>query len=175
MTQAGGVLRRGVIAGLLGAATVAVWFLAFDIAAGRPFRTPAALGSQLLFGGGAPHSGTMAVSGSQGLEITFRVVAAYTAVHIVAFAIAGIVFVLIAEQLERTPSFLLLAALAAIVLEAFALGNLAQGAQWIMGDLGIWSVLVANVLAIAVMGFYVWQTHPTLRRRLTGQPREVRV
>ena len=34
-------LREGVIAGLIGAALVAVWFLIYDAASGRPFRTPA--------------------------------------------------------------------------------------------------------------------------------------
>ena len=33
-------LREGVIAGLIGAALVAVWFLIYDAASGRPFRTP---------------------------------------------------------------------------------------------------------------------------------------
>ena len=38
-------LREGVIAGLIGAAVVAVWFLIYDAASGRPFRTPALLGA----------------------------------------------------------------------------------------------------------------------------------
>src|SRR5207302_426247 len=44
--------------------------------------------------------------------------------------------------------------------------TLALGAQWVLGTLGVWSVLVANVLAVCAMGWYVWATHPLLRRRL---------
>ncbi len=58
----------------------------------------------------------------------------------------------------------------AIVLEAIVVAVLALGAQWVLGTLGVWSVLVANVLAVAAMGWYVWQTHPLLRRRLTQEP-----
>ena len=156
-------LKRGVIAGLLGAATVAVWFFALDLAAGHPFRTPAALGHVRLFGG----RGTPA-------DISFGVVASYTLVHILAFALAGWVFVMIAEKVERAPSFLLLAAMTAIVLEAVAVVNLAQAAQW--AGLGIWTVIIANILAVGVMGWYVWLSHPSLRQSLTTPyPEPVRV
>jgi hypothetical protein len=165
MKPSGSILKRGAIAGLLGAATVALWFLALDVAAGHPFRTPAALGKALLFGGVGP---------SQPIDINFRVVAAYTVVHIVAFLFAGWVFTWIAEQVQRRPSFVLLAAMTVIVLEALAVVNLAYGAQW--GGVDIWSIIVANILAVAVMSWYVWRTHPTLRNRLaTTNPAQVRV
>ena len=38
-------LREGIVAGLIGAAIIAVWFLIYDAARGRPFRTPALLGA----------------------------------------------------------------------------------------------------------------------------------
>jgi biotin transporter BioY len=106
--------------------------------------------------------------------VTFAAVAAYTVVHVVAFIIAGWVFAFIAEQVQRRPSFVLLAVMTVIVLEAVAVVNLAYGAQW--GGLSVWSVIVANILAVAVMSWYVWQTHPTLRSRLaTTPPAQVRV
>ena len=46
------VLREGIIAGLIGAAVVAVWFFVYDIARGHPFRTPTLLGSFVFFGAG---------------------------------------------------------------------------------------------------------------------------
>ena len=39
------ILREGFIAGLIGAGAVALWFLIVDMIAGRPFFTPAMLGS----------------------------------------------------------------------------------------------------------------------------------
>ncbi len=94
---------------------------------------------------------------------------------LVTFAVAGVVFVMIAEQVERSPSFLLLAAMMVIVLEGVVVAALALGAQWVLGTLGIWSTLVANLLAVASMGWYVWATHPVLRQRLHGEPLSVRV
>ena len=44
------VLHEGFIAGLIGAAAVALWFLVVDVIAGRPFFTPAMLGSAVFWG-----------------------------------------------------------------------------------------------------------------------------
>jgi hypothetical protein len=150
------LLAQGLITGLIGAAVVALWFFMLDVAAGHPLRTPAGLGAALLFG--ASNTGVV--------EVNLGVVAAYTVVHVVAFFMAGVLFVAIAEQLERTPALILLAAMAMIVLDAVVVTVFALGAQWVLGTLGVWSVLIANVLAVAAMGWFVWATHPLLRRRL---------
>jgi hypothetical protein len=159
------LLSRGLMTGLVGAAVVALWFFFLDVSAGAPFTTPVALGSALLFG----------ASNADSAALNLGVVAAYTVVHVVAFAIAGVIFVLVAEQIERSPSFLLLAILTAIVLDALVVTGLALGAQWVLGTLGIWSVFVANLLAVGSMGWYVWQTHPVLRYRLRAQPVHVKI
>src|SRR6266487_2534955 len=150
------LLTQGVITGLVGAGVVALWFFALDVAAGHPLRTPAALGAALLFG----------ASNVAAIYITFGLVAAYSVVHVAAFVMAGALFVAIAEQIERTPALILIALMGMIVLDAVVGATLALGAQWVLGTLGVWSVLVANVLAVCAMGWYVWATHPVLRRRL---------
>ena len=43
-------LREGIIAGLIAATIVAVWFLIYDAARGQPLRTPAMLGAATLQG-----------------------------------------------------------------------------------------------------------------------------
>ena len=48
------LLREGLIAGILGAATIAVWFLIVDSVRGQPFYTPSILGTA-LFKDGSPH------------------------------------------------------------------------------------------------------------------------
>jgi hypothetical protein len=158
-------VRRGLITGFIGAAVVAVWFLLLDLVAGHPFATPAALGSAVLIG----------ASNVRDVAANFGVVAAYTVVHLVAFAVAGLVFVMIAEQVERSPSFLLLAVMTVILLEGVVVAAMALGAQWVLGAPGVWSALVANVLAVSSMSWYVWRMHPTLRRKLSGIPLGVRV
>jgi len=148
--------KRGIVAGLIGAVVVAVWFFVLDAVAGRPFQTPAALGSSLLFA-------------KSTIEMSARVIIAYCVFHFVAFMLAGLLFVWITERLERRPSFMLFALLFLILGEALALANFATYAQWGLGSLGVWSVTIANVLAIAVMGWYIWATHPRLRR-LADEP-----
>lgn len=159
------LLTRGVVTGLIGAGAVAVFFFFVDLITRHPFATPGALGSALLFG----------ASNNEAIDFTMGIVAAYTVIHVAAFAVAGVVFVAIAEQIERSPSFLLLALLTVIVLEAGVATLLAQGAQWVMGSDGAWLTLIANLLAVASMGWYVWQTHPVLRQRLRSRPVEVRI
>jgi hypothetical protein len=150
------LLAQGLVTGLIGAGVVALWFFLLDVAAGRPLRTPAALGAALLFG----------ASNVTAIDVNVGIVAAYTVVHVAAFVLAGTLFVAIAEQVERVPALILLGAMAMIVLEAAVVAVLALGAQWVLGTLGVWSVLLANVLAVCAMGWYVWATHPLLRSRL---------
>jgi hypothetical protein len=64
---------------------------------------------------------------------------------------------------ERSSSLVLLTVPAAIALEAVAVTGLALGADWVLGAIGVWSVLFANLLAVIAMGWYVWRTHPMLR------------
>lgn len=150
--------KRGLVAGLLGAAVVAVCFFILDVLIARqPFQTPAALGSALLFG-------------KTTIELSARVVAAYTVFHFLSFMAVGVLFVWIAERLERRPSFLLLAVLFLILGEALAIANLGTYAQWGLGSLGVWSVTVANLLSMGVMGWYIFATHPTLRRLADRPP-----
>jgi hypothetical protein len=159
------LLARGLITGLFGAAAVALWFFFLDFSDGHPFRTPAALGSALLFG----------ITGVETMKVTFGVVAAYTLVHLVAFAVAGTIFVAIAEQVERSSSLVLLTVPVAIALEAVVVTGLALSADWVLGALGVWSVLFANLFAVIAMGGYVWRTHPMLRGRRSGAGAGARV
>lgn len=158
-------LTRGLITGLIGAVAVMGWFFLLDLVAGHPLRTPTALGSVLLFG----------ASTITDLQPDGGIIAAYTVVHLAAFALAGMVIVGIAEQIERAPDMILLLALASIVLDALVVAVLALAAQGALGIVGVISVFAANLLAVFAMGWYVWRTHPSLRHRLRDMPGEVRV
>src|SRR5207245_1541458 len=82
-------------------------FLALDLVAGHLFRTPGALGSTLFLG----------VTGPAQVQVSLGTVAGYTVVHLAAFAVAGVVLVAVAEQVERVPALLLVITLALIILE----------------------------------------------------------
>jgi hypothetical protein len=144
------------VTGLFGAAAVAAWFLALDLAAGHPLRTPAALGAALFLG--AQHADSIVVSAP--------LIAGYTVLHLAVFTAFGILFVALARGLERAPHFLLLVVLGCIVLEALIMPAMALTAEWVLGLVGWWSVAVGNVLAIAAMGWRVWRKHAGLRQML---------
>jgi len=156
--SAGDIALDGLFAGMIGALTVAVWFLILDIAAGRPLYTPALLGQVLLHGGGA--------AAAQPVTIAPIEIAAYTAFHFVAFVGVGLVLSYLATLFERFPmvGFVLLVLFACLQVGFIALDTV-LGAE-LMGKLHNWTVVVANVLAAATMGFYLWKRHPGIKRSL---------
>src|SRR6266513_2845744 len=91
------LLHDGIIAGLIGASAIAVWFLIIDTIAGQPFRTPVALGNGLLdvFG---PADATDS-------KLTFVLV--YTIFHFGAFMFVGLLAALIVQLAKHEPSILL--------------------------------------------------------------------
>jgi hypothetical protein len=154
-----GVLRehqlaaRGLVTGLIGAGAVAVWFLVLDVARGQPFYTPAALGAALLLG----------ATSQADVQVTLPIVAAYTVLHLAAFAAIGIAVEWAAERIERAPAVLRAGVLAFVLLEALFIGVVGALSQWVLGALGYWAVAVGNVLALASMAIWVLATHPKLR------------
>jgi len=153
-----------IITGAIGAATTAVWFLLLDVIAGRPFYTPAALGSALLLGAQSPTE----------VQVTSGIVVAYTFVHVLAFFAVGLGVEWLARRLEAVPSFWLMALLALIVLDVLFIGVVASLALWVLGAVGLWEVFVANLLAISAMGYRIWLSRPALRERLAAMPEGTR-
>lgn len=153
------LLVQGIATGLVGAAAVALWFFTLDVAAGRPFRTPAALGSAVFLGAG----------GISEVRVTVGIVSAYTALHVGAFVLAGVAFVRVATALERVPSLLYLTLLAFILLEAVSFGAMVGFAEWVVGALSLWAIGIGNLLGVAGMAWWVWRTRPALRRRVAEE------
>jgi hypothetical protein len=148
------LMVRGLITGLIGAGAVALWFLVLDIARGRPFYTPAALGSLLFLGASSPEA----------VRVDLGMIVAYTLVHVAAFAVVGIALEWAAVRIERAPGMWLMALLTLIILEGLFIGTVGALAGWVLGTLGIWAVGIANVAAVAAMGGWLWVTHPRLRQ-----------
>lgn len=154
------VVREGVVAGLIGAVVVALWFLIFDLMGGRPFFTPAALGSALFLG----------ASGLDAVSITFVTVAGYTIVHVSAFVVTGFIVSAIAVEAEEAPALVIGAVMLFVAFEAFFMGLLAMVAEFLLGALAWWTIAVGNVLAAVTMGWYIWMKHPKLRAALAEDP-----
>ena len=144
------VLREGTIAGLIGAAVVALWFLAIDTISGEPLRTPKLLGTGLLKILAGPHP-----------------VLVYTIVHGVAFVLFGIVAAVLIAGAERAPMFLFAVVILFTAFEVFFFGAVIIGAKWVLNELAGWTIFVGNLLASAAMLAYFFKGHRGLAHRLT--------
>jgi hypothetical protein len=69
------IYEEGIVAGLLGAATIAIWFFIVDVIQGRPFYTPTVLGTALF-------RGRTGLSSPESLPASFELVLWFTWVHV---------------------------------------------------------------------------------------------
>ena len=159
-------LRQGIIAGLIGAASVAVWFFALDSIAGRPFFTPAVLGSAVL----------QLVGGEFGGRGLWFHVAVYTTIHVVTFVLLGIAATFATNLMERKPralnGFLVLFAIFEL---AYLFAVRLAATSELFGTYAWWHFGIGNVIAALLMGRYIWSTHHPkpfwqLRTLHEGQP-----
>ena len=154
------VLREGIIAGVIGATGVAVWFLIVDTIGGRPLFTPATLGRALFSVlGPVPTDG-----GSYVLDATALHVFGYTVFHYAAFIAVGMLAVYVVHVAETEPSILIGFVILFVAFEiAFhALVAVLQETT-VLGALAWYQVMAGNLIAAVMMGTYLWRTHPALK------------
>lgn len=154
------VLREGFWAGCIGAAAVAVWFLIVDTINGRPFFTPAMLGSAVFWGATSPSQ----------VVIEFSRVVGYTMIHTSAFVVLGTVAAALTAQAEDTPPALFLVIVLACFFEVGFYVLVAILAQPLLGALAWWSVAIGNAIAASAMAFYLWRAHPAIAAELKRHP-----
>lgn len=149
----------GAVAGLIGAAVIALWFLIFDAAHGEPLRTPASLAAALLHGASAP-----VMNGA-----AWTLVGEYTVAHFGLFALIGVCGALMLSASEDKPELfpaLLVFTCAFEVFFIFAVmlfGPAAQAATlW-------WKGLIGNLMATAAMLAWFFWRQPALAERLLGR------
>jgi hypothetical protein len=149
------LFQEGIVAGVIGAVTVALWFLVVDVAHGRPFYTPSVLGTALF------HRG--ALGALEAVPVSLDMVLMFTWVHGLAFAALGGIAALLLGMAEEHPSVGFGVLLLFVVLEfGFTVTAMVFAAP-VLKVLTWPAVLVANLLAAAAMGAYFWLRHPTLR------------
>ena len=154
------VFKEGLIAGLVGAGTIALWFLIIDMGRGQPFFTPGALGSALFLGSSDPTA----------VIVSVATVAGYSIIHIGAFFATGFIAAAIAGYAEDTPPLIIGAVMLFAAFEAFFMGLMALSAEFLLSALAWWAIVVGNVLATVSMGSYLWVKHPKLREALAANP-----
>jgi hypothetical protein len=145
----GSVLREGIVAGLIGATVVAVWFLVLDTIHGEPLRTPMLLGTALL----RQPSGISAVL-------------SYTVLHGVAFVVFGVIGAVLIAGAERQPMFIFAVVILFTAFEVFFFGAIVVVAKWLLDELAGWAIFVGNVLAAAAMLGYYFKGHRALAHRM---------
>ena len=154
--DAAGLYQEGMVAGILGAAAVAVWFLLLDTLSGRPFWTPTVLGTALFRGGAG-------LDAADTLPASLEMVLMFTWVHGMLFAGLGGVAARLLGHVERHPS----AGFGVLLLfMIFQFGFIAVATVFaapVLHALSAWSILVANLLAAAVMAAFLRRRHPSLR------------
>jgi hypothetical protein len=151
---------EGFIAGCIGAGGVATWFLIVDTINGRPFFTPAMLGSALFLG----------VHDPTAVQVAFPTVIMYTMVHVLAFWVVGTIAAMLAALVDKVPATLFLIVVFFAVFEVGFYILVATIAQPLLGALAWINVAIGNLLAAVGMGYYLLKVHPHIREAMAAHP-----
>jgi hypothetical protein len=148
------IYQEGILAGLLGAAVIALWFLILDTAWGRPLYTPSVLGAALF---------RRELGASPGpVPISFEMVAAYTWIHGLLFCVIGGLASRLLTLAEERPNVGFGIVLLFVVFEFGFVGVALAVAEPVLHALTWPAVLIGNLLAATAMAVYLWRRHPHL-------------
>ena len=154
------ILREGFIAGCIGAAAVALWFLIVDSINGQPLFTPAMLGSAVFWG--TPNPAHVLIEPGR--------IFGYTMIHVSAFVVVGCICAALAAEVEYAPSTLFLVVVGFCFFEVGFYILVALIAKPLLGYLAWWNVAIGNGLAALAMGYYLWREHPRIGEELRRHP-----
>jgi hypothetical protein len=143
------IASEGMIAGTVGAAVSAGWFLMNDMAHGRPLRTPALLGAVLFQG--LRDIGSLQVSAALVLE--------YSLVHWMAFVLFGCVAATLLAAADRDPRLLAGLFVLFCSFEVAALALIAILGQWLFEAIPQWDIVIGNLVAAAAMLAVFFRRH----------------
>jgi len=146
----------GVTTGMVGALTVAGWFLLLDLDRGQPFATPALLAATLLHG----------VADTRLVQVTPRLVFEYSVVHFTAFVLFGLAAAWLISAAEREPQLAAGMLALFVCFEFFFLLLVGVASQALLEQLVWWRIVMANILATGAMFAMLSWRHPALSARL---------
>jgi hypothetical protein len=147
--------EEGIVAGLLGAATIAVWFLILDTIQGRPLYTPTVLGTALFRSG-------VGLTAPENLVASFELVIWFTWVHVLVFVVLGSAAAWLLGLAERDPNFGFGILLFLVVFMFGFIGVSLVFAEEVLHALAWPAILIGNLLAAGAMAWYFWRRHPQL-------------
>ncbi|HWH78673.1 MAG TPA: hypothetical protein VNT76_14935 [Candidatus Binatus sp.] len=146
---------QGVVAGLIGATTIALWFFIIDLFNGRPFYTPNVLGVALFHRGAA-------LDASMNQAISFETVLFYTWIHGMVFCLIGGLAAKLLDLAERNFHLGFGVVLFLVIFEFGFVAAAFVFAESILHLLAWPLVLVGNLLAAIAMTIYFWRHHASL-------------
>lgn len=148
------MLTEGLVAGLIGYATIAIFYAILNVILGHPvLYTAHELGERLV---GAQTSQAVPISP----------VLAYNAVHLVALLVVGMVVSWLVYETERHPRLWTLTLFAGILTVFFSESAFLILSEPTINVLPWWSIVAANVAAGVAVGGYLFQGHRKLGQRL---------
>lgn len=162
MNTTRGIVRDGLVVGLIGYASVALFYTGIDVLAARdPLYTVDLLGKAVFRGLRDP--GVLLFP----LPLDGAAIFLYNALHLVAAVVIGLVVTALAGEAERRPGrspLVLLTLIGGFVVTVAMVGVLTAPMRPV---LPWWSIAVANALAVLVAGAYLIRQRPLLWHRLT--------
>jgi len=159
-----GVMREGIVAGLIGGVIVAMWFLIADYASGRAFHTPALLGTLLFNGLHQPGPVTP----------TLALVLGYSVMHFFAFIMFGIAASITMAASEHEPLVALGVLMLFLCFELCFAAFVTVLVQGAIEEIGWWNIIGGNVLALAAIITYYEIGHPRVVPRIIERWDEMR-
>ncbi|MGD0076039.1 MAG: hypothetical protein ABSD31_17110 [Candidatus Binataceae bacterium] len=152
-------LIDGATAGMIGALTVAGWFLMLDVDRGQPFATPALLGAVLFHG-----ARDVIPAGPE-----FWLVAEYSLFHFAAFLAFGVMAAWLISAAEQEPGYRAGVLTLFICFEVFFLALIGIVSAAVLETLVWWRIIMANFLATATMFGFFSTRYPGLSHGFRAQ------
>jgi hypothetical protein len=149
------VYLDGLIAGLVGAAVIAIWFLFLDTVSGLPFYAPTVLGTALFVG-------AEDLASTEGVQLSLKLTLMYTWVHVLVFVVLGEIAACLLLLTGKNPN-LGFCLLLFVILEFGFVGTAFVFAEPVLDQLDWPAVLLGNFLAAAAMTCYLRLRQPNLR------------
>ena len=151
--------QEGMVAGIIGAVTIAIWFLILDTVKGRPLYTPTVLGTVLF----RRREGFASL---ENLPVSSEMVLMYTWVHGLVFCIIGMAASRLLALAEQNPDYGFGILLFFVIFEVGFLAIAMALADPVLQALAWPAVLLGNLLSAAAMGAYLLRKHPGILTKI---------
>jgi len=153
--QLASTYAEGIRAGLVGAATIAIWFAILDVLNGRPLYTPTVLGTALFRGGAG-------LDDPASLAPSFEMVLSFTWIHMLVFLIVGMAAALLLDLAEQNSHAGFGILLLFFIFEAGFVAACMLFAEPVLQALAWPAIAIGNLLAASAMAAVFWRGHRTL-------------